>query len=341
MSGMIEFEGTYFDGKSSRDQPVRVSFDGRRLQVKGEGIDEIRLIEECEISPPLGKTRRVFKLPGGARLETDNLEAVSRLEQFTGRNPGMTLVSRLEGRWPWVIFSLVGLVVFTWGFITFGLPYIARAAAYATPVSVLGAMSDQTLKLLDDQYFQPSKLSPARQKELEALFGQITRQIGGNFPYRLQLRSSPKIGANALALPSGTVVVTDELVKLAQNDREIAGVVAHEVGHVIHRHGARSLYQSAGVVLMISLLFGDVTSVTSLAASLPAVLIQSGYSRDFERQADQTAGHYLISQHWGTAPLQQILLRLTGDKDASGFLDSHPGTAERVQNLKALEASGK
>lgn len=335
---MIDFEGTYFDGKSSRDQAVSVQFDGRRLHIRGEAVSETRMIEECEISPVLGKTRRIFKLPGGARLETDNLQAVAKLEQFIGRNQGMTLVSRLEGRWHWVIFSLVGLVVFTWAFITFGIPYIAQAAAKATPVSVLGAMSDQTLKILDDQYFAPTQLSMARQKEIEAEFQEITRQIGGNYPYRLELRSSPQLGANALALPSGIVVVTDELVKLAKSDRELIGVIAHEVGHVINRHGARSLYQSAGVVLMISLLLGDVTSVTSLAASLPAILIQSGYSRDFERQADEVAGRYLISKNWGTAPLQDILVRLNGNKDATSFLSSHPGTAERVKNLKALES---
>ena len=70
-----------------------------------------------------------------------------------------------------------------------------------------------------------SRRSTAAFKKLA--FPEATRQ-----PYTLVFRKSDAIGANAMALPSGTIVVTDGLVTLAEDDREILGVLAHEAGHV-------------------------------------------------------------------------------------------------------------
>lgn len=337
---MIIFEGFYFDGKTSKDHVVQVEFDGRRLRVKGEGVSLEPLIEECRINPPLAQSRRKIYLPGGGLLETDHLAAVERLESHIGRNQGLTWVNRIESQWRWVLLALVVLSLFGVVFIRYGLPYMARVAAFATPANVLTPLSDQALKLFDDQILKPSKLSSARQTKLQAMFKTITQDIGGSFAYRLELREGDKIGANAFALPSGIIVFTDELIKLAQNDREIAGVMAHEVGHVIQRHSLRGLYQGAGVLLLVSLYVGDFASVTSLAAALPTMLMQSGYSRGFEREADQVAGDYMIKQGWGTKPLQEMLTRLEGSRGGSGksnppsVLSTHPGTQERVENLK-------
>lgn len=338
----VGFAATYFDGKSSKAYPVQVLYDGRKLRIQGTGIDLQPAMEACEVVPPVGSAARLFRLPGGGRLETSDLAAVATLEQHLGLNRGLSWVQRVERRWQSVVLAIVGIALFVGAFIRFGIPEIAQWAALVTPAGVLAPISQQTLKLLDDRFFEPSKLSAAQRTRLEADFHKVTHAIGGNYAYKLELRSSPSMGANALALPSGTVVVTDELVKLAQNDREIIGVMAHEVGHVIQRHSLRGVYQSVSVVLVVSLLLGDVTSPTSIAASMPTLLIQSGYSRNFERQADAVAGHYMIAQGWGTEPLQNILDRLTKSSGGSGkasMLSSHPGTEERIKNLKALEGN--
>ena len=137
-------------------------------------------------------------------------------------------------------------------------------------------------------------------------------------------------------MPSG-LVVTDELVRLAESDREILSVLAHEVGYVEGRHGLRSVYGSAGVFVLVSALPGDVVSAGSVAAGLPSVLLESGYSRRFEREADALAARYAVKRGWGTEPLARILTRL-GDEEVSvpTFLSTHPATAERLERLRAL-----
>jgi Zn-dependent protease with chaperone function len=338
----LEFKSTFFDGKTSKAHTVIVNFDGRFLQIKNELIETSARIEDCQIEPPLGSSLRVIRLPNGAKLETDALETVALLEQQIGRNKGLTFVNKLEKSWRLVLGSFVGMVVFLALFLRFGLPIIADQVAFVTPTAVLSPITDQTMNLLDGQVLKPTTLSLKRQQELERVFQKIVNDIGGtDYSYQLEFRSSPEIGANAFALPSGKVVMTDELVQLSDNDLEIRGVLAHEIGHVIKRHALRSLYQGTGVFLMISILAGDVSGLASLATALPAVLINSGYSRTFEREADEVAGKYLRNDPEKTKPLRDILEKLTsshsGSSGTPGFLSTHPGTDERIKNLKAIE----
>jgi Zn-dependent protease with chaperone function len=334
------FQAHYFDGKTSKAHPVQVVYDGSSLVIQGEAISHDIQIHHVGILPVLGATRRVLNLPTGERLETTDFAAVETIEKRDHRNQGMTFVNKIEGRWRWVLGSVAVVVLFIFGFIRFGLPLIAKEAAFMTPIKVTELMSDHTLSILDKQFVKPTKLSKQRQDELSKAFDEVVKDIGGDYPYRLEFRYGDNLGANAFALPSGIIVMTDELVDLAKNDVELIGIMAHEIGHVKHHHSLRSLYQSTGIYLLISTVLGDVTSVTSVAASLPAILIDSGYSRDFEREADHEAGLYLLKEENSTQALQNILSRLGQEHggNSPSFLSSHPGTEERVKNLESMEA---
>ena len=155
------------------------------------------------------------------------------------------------------------------------------------------------------------------------------------------------MGANAFALPGGAVVLTDALVKLAQNDAQISAVLAHEVGHVRHHHGLRLAIQAAGLAALIATLAGDAVSITGLAVALPTALLQSGYSREFEDEADAYAFRRLKEIQLSPKYFAQILARIeesrNKDPDANrrsgperrrsdhGYLSTHPATAERIE----------
>jgi len=153
------------------------------------------------------------------------------------------------------------------------------------------------------------------------------------------------IGANAFALPSGIVVITDELVALSANDDELVAIFAHEIDHVKERHALRSILQGTGVFLLATLLTGDVTSIANFASFLPALLIEKGYSRDFERDADQEAGSLLLSLGKGTQPFQDILSKIDASHPQTlklGVFSTHPETVQRIADLKKLDqASGR
>ncbi len=342
---MIEFKGAYFDGKISRAYPVSVVFDGRRLHIRGVDGDYPALDiapEDCAITPPLGNTMRYIKLPGGAQCETADTEAVSALEHLTGRNAGMRLVHFMEKRWKTAAAALAGLVLCVWVFVTYGIPFVAQKIAYSVPPELTEQMSRQAIKMLDRRFLKPSELDREKSRELQGEFRRLYREIDGDFDYRLEFRKSPYIGPNAFALPSGLIIMTDELVKLAADNRELQAILVHEIAHVKKRHALRSIIQNSGVFLLVSALAGDVTSITSTAASLPTLLAQSGYSRKFETEADRAAAVYMIRKGWGTRPLQAILLRIT--RNMAGYpgeslLSSHPLTDQRVRYLRDIEAS--
>jgi predicted Zn-dependent protease len=146
---------------------------------------------------------------------------------------------------------------------------------------------------------------------------------------------SKGIGPNALALPSGIVVVTDSLVELAHSDAELIAVLAHEIGHLRQRHTLRRMLQGSATALLIVAITGDVGSIMSLAAALPTVLLNSSYSRDFEREADDFALDYLQRRSISPQALGDILLRMEkssgGGSDIPDYLSSHPSTRERAR----------
>ena len=148
------------------------------------------------------------------------------------------------------------------------------------------------------------------------------------------------MGANAFALPDGTLIVTDQLVALAGSDDEVLAVLLHELGHVRSRHGTRMLLQGSVSALFMAWYFGDVSTLLAMA---PTALIQAGYSRDMEREADDFAARMLRRQGLPPALLVDMLDKLAAAHDKGGhspdsppaWLSSHPDTAERVARLRS------
>ena len=241
--GELSFTASYFDGLTSRDRPAEVQVSGQNLLVRSGGLEASYPLRRVNIEPPLAHLRRVLKLPGGARLETDDRRAIAALERRMGRNAGLSLVQRLESNWPAALASVVGVLAFLALFVHYGLPALATVAAQITPPAVMAALDAQSVRAIDGEYLKPSGLSVARQNQLRREFSALAAERGGPYTFRLLFRDGGDlVGANAFALPGGTVFVTDQLIALAQSDREILGVLAHETGHVEHRHAMRQIY---------------------------------------------------------------------------------------------------
>ena len=162
--------------------------------------------------------------------------------------------------------------------------------------------------------------------------------VGGEHHYQLEFRSSDRTGANAFALPSGIIVITDALLEVAEDDRELIAVLAHEVGHVVNRHVLRRAIQGSVVTLLMGTLTGDVISVSTLAVTIPVALMEAKYSREFESEADRFAIQYLSHKNISTQYFVAILQRLdqshNAEKRATGFLDTHPASTERIALLE-------
>lgn len=345
---MIEFDGVYYDGRTSRRSAVRVRASDRALHLTGAGLNIEIPLAEAVVDPPVGDTPRVLHLPGGAQLQTGDDAAIAAL--FPRANRIERWVHGLERRWGYALAALVISAGFAWWCVVFGLPVAARIVAVTIPVDIESKLGDQTLAALDRSFCGPTALDAATQKNLSKNFETITAGLDDGYRYRLELRACGGMGPNAFAMPGGAIVVTDDLIKLAQNDQQVAAVLAHEIGHVKNRHGLRLALQAAGLSALIAAIAGDAVSITSLAVALPTALLQSGYSREFEYEADTYAFGRLKALGLSPRHFAEIMARMdafhskernattseqkAGDK-VRDYFSTHPITAERIERALA------
>ena len=330
-----------FDGQTSRarEVQVRLELDGC-LFIEETGVQRCFSLAQLRVADRLGNTPRAIYLPDEAKLELTDNDAVDAFLKISRGVPGAGFVHGLESKWRIVLLSMVGIIAFTWGLVQFGIPSAAKQVAFALPASTDEMLGQQTLQIMDKAFLERTELDTAVQQRLVDRFEQVVQQVEDDHQFRLLFRKSDMVGANAFALPSGIVVMTDGLVELSENDDELASVLAHEVGHVVERHALRSVLQNSVTVLLIAIITGDIASVSSLAAALPTLLVEAQYSRQFEAEADRYAFDYLKQQDIAAVHFINILSRLHKDEGPQrhNYFSSHPATSERIKIFKLLEA---
>lgn len=190
---------------------------------------------------------------------------------------------------------------------------------------------EKTEKILADSVWQ-SYLSEVGQKIVDVC-------DRTDIEYHFTVIESEQV--NAFAAPGGFVYFYTGLLRQMENEAEMAAVMAHEISHVVARHGIKRLQAALGVGLAYQLAFGDEDSqVIEAAIAIGMSLIFSGYSRDNEREADNFGIHYMVKA--GYDPRSAITmfgkLAALGDRGSSNVFEklsaSHPETKERIANAK-------
>lgn len=144
---------------------------------------------------------------------------------------------------------------------------------------------------------------------------------------------------NAFAIPGGAIYVHTGLLSIT-TDRELAGVIAHEIGHVYARHPAKGLSRAYGLDFLAGLVLkGNESQLRSVTGKILQGQILNKYGRDDEREADDI-GYYLLRRagYSGNELLEffRKLEKLTEGSSVPGFLSTHPPTAERIARLESL-----
>ena len=331
----------YFDGRTTTPHAVTLRVLGDEVWVDGDGVDRRLPLGEVRVSERMGGAPRLVSFTDGAYCEVTDHAGLDALLAATGfRAP---TVARIQSRWSFALVALAlcaGLVALGYVYL---LPWAAEQAAEHIPRSTMDTLSQQTLEAMDQQVFKPSALPAERQESLTSRFALLQTPDGEKVPHAIAFRVSPVVGANAFALPNGTIIVTDDLVGLTDSDDEILAVLAHELGHVQRRHGMRQILQGSVVGLVVAWYLGD---ISSLVAAVPAALLQARYSRDLEREADDYGASLLRYNGLSPSLLASMLEKLEaahhpGDpakarttQGRSHYLSSHPATEERIRTLR-------
>ncbi|WP_426190591.1 M48 family metallopeptidase [Massilia sp. DWR3-1-1] len=347
----------YFDGVSARLHQVELSTADGHLHLAGPGIDWRGRLDQVRLAEPFLDAPSVLYLPGGARCEVADPQARAAVAAALAYRPG--LVVRWQRHWyaalaALVLLLAVGAAVWVWV-----LPAAAEKIAANVPDAFDGRLGASALAGLEAKVFAPSTLSQAQVAALQAMLAEVA-PASPRHRLRLLNRSAPALGPNALALPDGTIIITDQLVlavlgKQTTFDDEmragLMGVLAHEVGHVQRRHSVRALARSSLTAAASAALLGDFSAV---AAGIPAVLANLHYSRAMETEADLYAVDTLHRKGISTQPLAKLLDWLEESerksiehnlpawmKQALPYAASHPGAYERSRRMIEAEQAAE
>jgi Zn-dependent protease with chaperone function len=334
----IAFSAAFFDGKSSKPHQVEARLDGDVLLIEGDEVGRLRFpLEVIKVTPRVGNTPRFIELADGAGLEVTDNDVIDEMAPDLPGGRFHAFQFGMESKLRWILAMLALTIGLGWGMIEYGVPYAAKQVAFALPREVDESLGSGALVALDELIFEPSTLDESQRQRLQDGFDALVAKSDISADrIRLEFRASPVIGPNALALPSGIVIMTDELVRLATREDEVLAVLAHEIGHIRHRHSLRGVLQSSTVALAIATITGDLGSLTAISATLPTILVELKYSRAFELEADDYAVDLMNASAIEPTALGAILMRMTrsqGDETTSYF-STHPASAERMRRIE-------
>lgn len=183
-------------------------------------------------------------------------------------------------------------------------------------------------------------VEPKRKMFIDELVSNLTTALPSNpYTFRVSVVDSPVV--NAFAAPGGYVVIYKGLLKYTKSPEELAGVLAHEIEHVIHRHVTRILLQQASLGVVLGALTGDLNGAMAVGAQAARFLGGLAYSRVAEEEADREAIKLLTTAKIDPRGLVSFFERLQGgshvEAGLSMYLSTHPSLEDRIRALSVSD----
>jgi len=341
----MTFAGHYLDGRTAARRPVTV-------QVVGDGL-ALTFDDGATVRWPLVDVRQTLgshkgepvRLERGAPfaeavvVEDQALlvalrEAPSRSRRFD--DPRRRRQRALMTAGAAVLVIAIATVLYVWG-----IPAAAAVASQWVPVSWEDRLGQSMLP-----YVAPSSRR-CRDAGGEAVLTRLLDRLLASvkpMPYRFRVAVVDVPVVNALALPGGQVVLFRGLIEKTRRPEELAGVMAHEIQHVLLRHSTRIVLEHASTAIALTAIVGDVSGTMAFALDGARSLGAAAYSRRHEAAADAGGLRMLIAARidpTGMIDFFDALRRSDATAGPLRFLASHPSSAERAATLRNLAASAQ
>lgn len=344
--------GVYFDGQTSRRQDVHVALgpDLALLKPDGRTLLAWPLAELRELSSPPGVLRLTRE--GGAPLARLDIREPALADSVRAAAPNLGAARAAEsGVVRRVVLWSVAAAVSFGAFALYGVPALADRLTPLLPWSVDRRMGDAVdrqiryiLPTTDDGPFACGEAPD--EKAGRAALDTLARRLSdaAALPVPIDIVAVRSDIPNAIALPGGHVYLFDGLIRAADTSDEIAGVLAHEIGHVAHRDGTRRTLQAGGASFLFGFVLGDFTG-GGAALFVARLLTEASYSRAAETAADSYSVALMRGLGADARGVGSLLARLDAEDatDRSSpfdYLASHPATAERRRAIDAAAGAG-
>ena len=335
----MAIEAVYFDGETARDNKVAVSLETSGLHFSGDGVPARtwNLSGLTAIDPP--HTGQPLRLSHddqtGARLSIRNDAFTQQLLIAAPHLKGGFHPKRTLRLFLWIgggLSILAGLIYLTLNF-----------APQRLAVLLPDAWSKRVGEQMEASLVQNAKVcqTPDGDKAIAVMLANLAEGNPDMPALRVRVYDIPIM--NAFALPGGHIVLTRGLLREASEPGEVAGVLAHEIGHVAHHHPEAQMIRIAGMQVLISVATG--TSGGTNASSLAGLAAILKSSRDAEREADAYAVATLSAARVDPMALKHFfekILKEEGKFPGGAFsnlgtvFSTHPVTTERIDQIKPL-----
>lgn len=336
-----EWPGVYFDGHSAARIPATI----RPMQT---GL-EISLKDGPTLWWPYGEIRQTQGSYAGEQVRLERgqplPEAVivddqSFLTALGRHAPGWGGRFRHPKRW-WlrerlIISSVVTAMVGSAAIYFWGVPALVAVVAPHVPIAWEEQLGREVLTQLAPESRQCT--DPEHTDVLEKITARLLATRTAQ-PYTFRIIVVDDADVNAFAAPGGSIVVFRGLIEKTKTADELAGVLAHEMQHVLLRHTTQQLLRQASTGLLITAVTGNTTGAAAFGLKSAELLATLHYSREHEAEADLEGLKMLIAARIDPQGMITFFETLKRENaaipDAMKYLVTHPQTDDRIQTLAA------
>ncbi|SDR07538.1 Peptidase family M48 [Rhizobiales bacterium GAS191] len=335
-------KASYFDGKTTQRHDVTLDFTEQALVLEEDGVQIAQWpyadIRQEDADDEVMRLTSIGA-PELARIEITDKGSIAEIEDRCTALLSRHRNDRRQRRHIvlWAMAAALSLVAIT----LWLMPYLAAELAPLVPRPIERRIGDavyrQALNIFGvEGTCEGGGKNGAPLRALETLADKL-RGANGLDTGDLTLVVIKSKVPNAFALPGKRIVILDGILQASETPDEIAGVLAHEMGHIAHHDGMRTLIESGGMGFVLGTVLGDFAGATAIFFAGKA-LVQASFSREVEAAADTYAIETMRVLGRSPVPLGNLLVRLSASSSAGGsqpsLLDSHPATPDRLAAMK-------
>ncbi|HEV8584588.1 MAG TPA: M48 family metallopeptidase [Methylomirabilota bacterium] len=342
----LDWPASYLDGKTPVRRPasVRITRTGLEVTLTDKGTRVFWPFREIRQTQGTYKGEQVRLERGGELSEALLLGDIGFLSAARATAPDAAHFhnpATRRFRFELTFVALLGAVALALGMYFIGIPALARVAASRVPVAW-----EERLGAAIVDHFAPADgrcEDPARQAKIDAIVAMLAARARPQ-PYTFRITVLNDGVVNAVAAPGGHIIVFRGLLERTDSAEELAGVLAHEIEHVLHRHVTRAIFQQASTTMLLTAVVGDVSGALAYGLEGARALGDLQMSRAAETEADREGMRLLQEAGIGTEGMitffEKMSSRERGSPDTlTRYLRTHPTTGERIASLRALAAS--